>query len=87
MDLQSADEKEWGNQDNWAGVAGCRCYFSKKDRRLWVPKSNPHLGWTVNLGHKYGFMTLIAIVFLPLFIVILAIVIVTNSLTGRGHGF
>jgi uncharacterized membrane protein len=86
MDQQGADEQEWKNQDNWAGPAYCRCYFSKKDRRLWVPKSNPNLGWTVNFGHQYGFLTLMVILMVPVFGLMTAVIMLKYSLC-RGHGF
>ena len=59
MDQKNSNEQEWNNQANWVGPAYCRCYFSKQDSRLWVPKCNPIMGWTINFGHKYGFLTLI----------------------------
>lgn len=73
MDLQN--EREWANPDNWAGPAGCRCYFSKRDSRLWVPKSNPRLGWTVNFGHKYGFLTMMFLMMVPVFGLLAAVIL------------
>ncbi len=32
--------------DNWKGIF----YVNRKDSRLFVPKLNPDLGWTINLG-------------------------------------
>ena len=29
-------------------------YHDSEDRRLWVPKRNPMMGWTINLGHRFG---------------------------------
>ena len=29
-------------------------YFNKTDQRLFIPKQNPWLGWTINFGHPYG---------------------------------
>lgn len=47
---QSAtNQSEWENPDNWSSI-----YFSKKDTRTWVPKSNPKMGWTINFGSKSG---------------------------------
>lgn len=52
--MVSTDEinkAEWENQENWTSPG---FYFSKKDMRWIVPKRNPVLGWTFNLGHKTG---------------------------------
>lgn len=40
---------EWENPDNWSTI-----YFSKKDRRVWVPKKNPQHGVTINFGNPAG---------------------------------
>ncbi|MDE2027279.1 MAG: hypothetical protein KGK03_05715 [Candidatus Omnitrophica bacterium] len=56
---QGVNEQEWNDPNNWSGPAYCRCYWSKRDTRLWVPKSNPALGWTINFGHKFGLLTMI----------------------------
>lgn len=61
---------EWENPDNWSGgILGI--YFSKKDSRLWVPKSTPWMGWTLNLGHNAGSWLYTLLLLLPFFIVII----------------
>ena len=40
-------------------------YFNTHDDRFIVPKKNPWLGWTLNLGHPYSQVTLPALVILP----------------------
>jgi uncharacterized membrane protein len=82
MDQQDINEQEWKDEGNWVGRRYCRCYNSKKDTRLWVPKSNPMLGWTINFGHKYGVFTLIgAFAIIPV-IFIIAVLTIKSS---RGH--
>ncbi len=43
--------------DNWKGPF----YVNRKDPRLIVPKLNPSLGWTFNLGSRYSIIALILI--------------------------
>jgi uncharacterized membrane protein len=44
---------EWDNPENWSdSVVGI--YFSKRDRRVWVPKRRPGVGWTLNLAQPAG---------------------------------
>ena len=40
-------------------------YFCTQDARFIVPKRNPWLGWTLNLGHPYSQVALPALVILP----------------------
>lgn len=44
------------NHWNWG------LYFCKVDDRIFVPKQNPWLGWTINLGHPYGPPVLVGII-------------------------
>jgi len=46
------------NPNNWKGIF----YVNPKDPRILVPKSNPLLGWTLNLGNVYAYLGLIAII-------------------------
>jgi len=46
------------NPDNWKGIF----YVNRKDPRLIIPKINPSLGWTLNFGHVYAYLGLIAII-------------------------
>jgi len=50
--------EEWENPMNWGGPGNMAVYFSKRDRRIWVPKPKPGIGWTVNLAHTGGIMWL-----------------------------
>ncbi len=45
------------NPDNWKGML----YFNRKDPRIFVPKFYPALGWTVNLGNAYSYLTLVGL--------------------------
>jgi len=54
------------NQNNWKGIF----YFNKKDARVFLPKRNPNLGYTVNYGNKYTYILLFCII---LFFVLLSI--------------
>lgn len=55
---------EWENQDNWTLPIGF--YFSKKDSRWLVPRQNPLLGWTFNLGQKKGAWALLLSFLIPI---------------------
>ncbi len=44
--------------DNWKGPF----YINRKDPRLIVPKYNPLLGWTLNFGSSYSYLTIIGII-------------------------
>jgi len=46
------------NPDNWKGIF----YVNPKDSRIIVPKINPRLGWTLNFGHIYSYVGIIAII-------------------------
>ncbi len=70
---------EWKNPDNWTGPKWLSVYFSKRDRRVWVPKQISALGWTINLGRPGGVVWLFTIIIgLPLIILLIAF-FVTNS--------
>jgi uncharacterized membrane protein len=50
MEHQDAiNKQEWERPENWSGWFGT--YRSTRDQRLWVPKRNPRLGWTLNFAH------------------------------------
>lgn len=63
--MPSRDEmnrSEWENQDNWTSPG---FYFSKRDSRWIVPKRNPALGWTFNLGNPKGVFAMIISFLVP----------------------
>ena len=51
------------NPDNWKWIF----YVNPKDPRLFVPKLNPKLGWTLNFGNKYAIIGATLIVAILLF--------------------
>lgn len=53
----SMDNDQHWNQDT--------LYFNKADTRFLVPKKNPWLGWTINLGHPLAPITLVGLLTLP----------------------
>jgi uncharacterized membrane protein len=65
MDRQEINESEWKNQNNWTSPG---FYCSKSDSRWIVPKRNPVLGWTFNLGNPKGVVALILSFLVPLMI-------------------
>ncbi len=77
MTQDEINRKEWENPDNWSGPG---FYFSKKDSRVWVPKSIPWMGWTINIGQAAGAYFLLATV---IGIPILVIVIFIAALSTR----
>jgi len=50
-------EAEWRNPENWRGCF----YFSAKDPRIFVPKKDPSMGWTLNFSRKTSIPILAAI--------------------------
>lgn len=58
---------EWENQDNWTSPG---FYFSKHDSRWIVPKRNPVLGWTFNLGNPKGAYAMVISFLVPLLILV-----------------
>lgn len=68
MDQRQINDAEWANPDNWS----MGLYFSKRDQRVWVPKSVPAMGWTLNLGTRAGACCMIGLLIgLPLLMIAL----------------
>jgi len=73
MSQRDLNDAEWANPSNWS--AGL--YFSKKDTRVWVPKSIPWTGWTLNLGTRAGACSMIGLLIgLPLLMILLMSLVV-----------
>jgi uncharacterized membrane protein len=52
---EDVNESEWNDLGNWAGVGPFKCYFSKRDSRLLVPRYHHWFApRTVNFGHRFG---------------------------------
>ena len=45
---------------DWSGL-----YHDANDPRLFVPKRNPSFGWTINVEHSYGRLTLALFIIVP----------------------
>ena len=48
----------WKNPDNWKGIL----YVNQKDPRIFVPKSNPKFGWTLNFGNTLTYLAFTGII-------------------------
>jgi len=67
MNRDEINKAEWENQENWTSPG---FYFSKKDTRWIVPKRNPVLGWTFNLGQKKGAWAMLLSFLTPVIILV-----------------
>ncbi len=72
------NEREWENLDNWTLPVGF--YFSKKDKRVLVPKRARWMGWTFNLGNSAGAWWMIACFLLPIFLLSGTLLMIISSL-------
>jgi uncharacterized membrane protein len=61
MEQGVINHREWCYPANWNGGM-LRRYASSRDTRLWVPKSNPVLGWTLNFAHPASTYWLVGLV-------------------------
>ena len=77
MTQDEINQAEWADPANWsAGFLGV--YASARDTRVWVPKRQPWMGWTVNLGHAAGRWSLAGLIGVPL-----AVAAAVVALTSR----
>jgi uncharacterized membrane protein len=53
MTQDEIDRREWQDPRNWRG-GWLGIYHSPRDSRVWVPKRNPAMGWTVNTARTAG---------------------------------
>lgn len=60
--------EEWHNDsNNWKwGIF----YFNKKDKRIFPPKRNPYLGWTVNFANPISIIVMVLLIIVMLLITI-----------------
>jgi uncharacterized membrane protein len=61
------NDREWARADNWSPLG---LYRSARDTRVWVPKRNPAMGWTVNMAHRAGRVSLAALLASPIVITV-----------------
>lgn len=73
MNTQEINLSEWNNDNNWSRMGMFGVYLSKVDSRAIVPKATPVLGWTLNFGHRYSILSLVAIVLVPVTIALIII--------------
>jgi uncharacterized membrane protein len=62
MNQHEINEREHKNPANWG--SSFAFYHSKLDSRLWVPKQQAWMGWTLNLAHPLGKVLVLAFVLL-----------------------
>lgn len=65
MTQNDRNQLKWENPSNWSSRSLLGFYFSKSDKRIVVPKAMPSLGWTLNLAHPAGALSLIGFFLLP----------------------
>ncbi|WPO91735.1 DUF5808 domain-containing protein [Chryseobacterium sp. HR92] len=54
------------NEDNWKfGIF----YYNKDDKRLFPPKRNKFLGWTVNFANPYSILAMLLTIILLILVV------------------
>ena len=71
MTQDEINQAEWENSENWSGPDWAAVYFSKQDKRTWVPKKLTWMGWTLNLGRTSGVFWLIGLIISVSFIIVL----------------
>jgi uncharacterized membrane protein len=65
MNTSAQQLHAWNDPANWSHRGLLGLYFNKQDTRLWVPKANPALGWTLNLAKPTGAALLLGALLLP----------------------
>jgi uncharacterized membrane protein len=46
-------------------------YYNPDDKRLWVPKRIKWMGWLLNMGHRYAWLTIIVLLLVAFLIIYL----------------
>jgi Family of unknown function (DUF5808) len=54
--------------------------FSKRDRRLWVPKRQPGMGWTLNFAHRAAGLLIVGFSVISTAIVVLIFLVVLSAM-------
>jgi uncharacterized membrane protein len=72
MHQDEINDREWHDPTNWTGGV-LRRYASERDTRLWVPKSHPAIGWTLNFAYPSSMVWLIGLMLVPLLILLVPI--------------
>lgn len=63
MNTISNDSK---NPWKWAFI-----YYDKNDKRVWVPKRNPHAGFTLNFAQPQAYVMLSLVLLAPILVILL----------------
>ena len=71
MNQSEINQLEWQDARNWHG-GWLGIYRSARDSRVWVPKRNRVMGWTVNTARRAGLAFIIGIPLLALASVLVA---------------
>ena len=71
----ATNDQEWSRPENWTGWLGS--YRSERDTRLWVPKRNPAMGWTLNFARRGSYWTMVGLSAVPLGMVLLFVLLLT----------
>jgi uncharacterized membrane protein len=71
MNQDEINEREHGDPANWSSPF--EFYHSSLDSRLWVPKQQAWMGWTLNLAHPIA-RVLVLVFVLALCLVVAAVV-------------
>lgn len=78
---EEQNRSEWESPENWTLPVGI--YFSKRDTRWIVPKRNPALGWTFNLGTQKGAWCFLAMVLIPVLILAGVVLVLSFGMAAR----
>ena len=68
VEQERINQQEWEHPENWSRWS---VYRSSRDTRLWVPKSNPRLGWTLNFAHPDAWWSCLGLFTVPLGLLLL----------------
>ena len=75
-DIGSSQRDPHQDPSNWKwGIF----YHNTNDPRVWVPKRNPVMGWTVNFAHRAAYWWLIGLTAIPLLASIIVMLIAEVS--------
>lgn len=75
--IDDPNQSEWERPENWrGGLMGI--YVAPRDPRIWVPKRNPWMGFTLNFAHRASWWWMAFLLGVPL-----AVVFVTIWLAAR----
>jgi uncharacterized membrane protein len=69
---QDINNAEWHDPRNWHG-GWLGLYSSSRDTRMFVPKRQPWMGFTVNFARPSGVLALLLIVAVGLAVVVVAL--------------